>query len=512
MSEPLPKFKQDETRESQEAISALADLDSIRMSLRDDPEFLINFFLAGMIDSEVPEFHKTIFKRMTDMDLIRILLAIPRGHAKTTLAKLAVVWYYCFTSYRFAVYVSNTSTIATNACIDIVNFLKSDNFSAVFGRVNWIMENTSKGIWKFEIEVDGKIKTCILRSAGAGQQMRGINIDNQRPDICVVDDLEDLDNTGNPVLQEKLDNWVFSTLIKAFAKHFKIIWIGNMLTPTALLARLSKDPDWNPIVFGSIVTDPVTREMRPLWPDLWPMEALKKDLQEYKRLGLVETWMCEMMNLPGQGEDGFSQSQINYVSPVQIEDLEGTYMTLDPAFGQDNTIHDDSAIVVHGVPKGDIPRVLEYNAGKGSEADTFYKMLEYARRWNCWVWGIEVGGQQGTLIKLFEMLAAAEDEHNIQFVELHHNNKSKASRISAWVAAMETGIYGIPDWDMDITTQLLAYNKRKDNQKDDLIDSCASGLNMFENNFGLISSQYRQMMNRPEKLAVATYGASLSNI
>src|SRR3546814_5410993 len=107
----------------------------------------------------------------------RVLLAIPRDHAKTTLSKLTVVWYFRYTNHRFCVYLSNTNTIAKNACKDIIGYLKSPNSIAVFGEIQMIKESETDSLWIFELTTPaGRVKKCILRAVGAGQQMRGINI------------------------------------------------------------------------------------------------------------------------------------------------------------------------------------------------------------------------------------------------------------------------------------------------------------------------------------------------
>ena len=174
--------------------------------LRTDGEFFIEFFLPDELSSQVPVFHIEIWQLLTNTAMQRVLLAIPRDHAKTTLSKLCVVWYFLFTNHRFCVYLSNTNTIAKNACKDIMGYLKSDNFRSVFGDIKIEKESETDSLWMFELVMpDGRIKKCILRAVGAGQQMRGINIDNQRPDMTVVDDVEDNENTDSPILQKKLD-------------------------------------------------------------------------------------------------------------------------------------------------------------------------------------------------------------------------------------------------------------------------------------------------------------------
>src|SRR3546814_4498368 len=97
--------------------------------LKWDGEFFIEFHLADELTSPVPRLHVEVWGLLTSTAMQRVLLAIPRDHAKTTLSKLAVVWYFRYTNHRFCVYLSNTNTIAKNACKDIIGYLKSPNRS-----------------------------------------------------------------------------------------------------------------------------------------------------------------------------------------------------------------------------------------------------------------------------------------------------------------------------------------------------------------------------------------------
>jgi hypothetical protein len=106
-----------------------------------------------------------------------------------------------------------------------------------------------------------------------------------------------------------------------------------MLSKTCLLARLSRNPKWNPVVFGALVKDSESQQLVPLWPDKWTVDALKEDFNEYRDNGLVETWMCEMMNMPGHGENGFTADQINYAPQGAPDEYLATWITIDPAFG-----------------------------------------------------------------------------------------------------------------------------------------------------------------------------------
>lgn len=476
-----------------EAADAVASQGEIIERLQTDGEFFIEFFLAEELTSPVPFFHYgEIWPLLTNTAMQRVLLAIPRDHAKTTLSKLAVVWYFLFTNHRFCVYLSNTNTIAKNACKDIIGYFNSPNFVATYGRIKMTKESETDSLWMFELPMaGGRIKKCILRAVGAGQQMRGINIDNQRPDIAVVDDVEDLENTDSEILQKKLDRWIFGPFIKALARQKKIIWLGNMLQKTSLLARLSERPKWNPVKFGAIVQDKVTGAFTPLWPERWPMQELIEDFQEYVDLGLIETWMCEMMNMPGHGVDGFTQEQIRYAPVPENDDLLAAWLVLDPAFGEAAT-NDDSSITVHVLPKDGPAMVVDHRTGKFKEHELFELMMMLGREWNAWVWGIEAVAAQRVLIPFFQVLLATQlMNHSVEMIPLMAGKGDpKVARIRAWVAMMAKNEYAVYEGAVEITQQLLSYNMKKKSNRDDLIDSCAYGPQMLAQYEGLLTASF----------------------
>lgn len=502
------------TQDQVDTSQVTAERGQVMKLLEVDGEFFIEFFLAEELTSQVPQFHKEIWGLLTTTALERVLLAIPRDHAKTTLAKLCVVWYFLFTNHRFCAYLSNTNAIAKNACRDIMAFFRNSNFEMVFGKVKVLKESETESLWMFEIPMgNGRVKQCILRAVGAGQQMRGINIDNQRPDITVIDDVEDNENTESELLQKKLDKWMFGPYLKALARRKKIIWLGNMLQKTSLLARLSRNPKWNPVVFGAMVKDAVTGALTSLWPERWSIEELVEDFKEYRDLSLVETWMCEMMNMPGHGENGFTADQIRYepaITPGGNQRLRAAWITLDPAFGE-QAHNDNSAIVVHVLPEFGPPQIVEYVHEKMDEHALFDNMVRLATKWNAWVWGIEAVAAQKVLITLFTVLLATRQlTGRVQMLPLiAGKGDPKVSRIRSWVSLMAKGEYAITEYDVEIVNQLLSYDMKKNNNKDDLIDSCAYGPQVLSQYEHLLVEQYNgsNWENPP-----ARYGTEIAGV
>lgn len=485
----LDKLDIDSRYEGVETQDVDTDAAALRELAFSSPEIFIELFLHEHLDMEIPEFHKEIWRLLTEQDKERVLLAIPRDHAKTTLAKLAVVWYYVYTKRRFCVYLSNTSPIAKGACKDIMDFMQSQNFRNLFGVIQITKQSENEALWEFDLMLpNGKIKKCILRGLGQGQQMRGVNRNNQRPDIAVIDDIEDLENTAGPEQQKKLDKWMFSTFLKALAREKKVLWLGNMLTKTSLLARLSRKKIWNPVVFGCLVKNINTGELTPLWPEKWTIPELIEDFCEFRDLGQVDSWMCEMMNMPGFGTNGFSADQIHYLPSLTPEAYQATFITVDPAFGL-KAHNDESSIAVHGIPKdGSTPRTVYIMHGKWDEVTLFDRIMECAQAWNAYAWGIESVAAQKVLISLFNVLLANRLMYGqVEMVELTAGKGDpKMGRMRALVSMMAKKQWGIPDSDVDFTMQLLGINTASKDNEDDIVDSVAYGPKMYEQYLGLI--------------------------
>jgi hypothetical protein len=461
----------------------------IRFLLKTSPKFFIEFFLGDELTHEVPQLHEEIFERMISSTHERNLLAIPRDHAKTTLAKLAVAWHFMFTEFRFPVYLSNTNAIALGACKDIMQYFENPNYIAVFGKIRITKASENDSLWQFDMPMGGnRIKKCILRAIGANQQMRGINIDNQRPDLAVIDDVESDENTSSPGLQAKLDRWMFGPFLKAIARNRrKILWLGNMLAKTSLLARLSKSARWNPIVFGCLIIDEITGTLKSLWPDRWSIEELIEDYREYISLGQLATWMCEMMNMPGFGANGFTQDSVYFQPQPSTDECRAAFLCLDPAFGMEAE-HDNSSITVHVIREDGLPMVAEEITGKMTEAEILDNMIMLATKWGAWVWGIEAVAAQRVLISLFNLLLSQKNLiHRVTMLPLiSGSGDSKTSRIRAWASLMGKKAYAIYEEAIPIVTELFAYDARKKKNVDDRIDSCSYGPIMMEQYLSII--------------------------
>jgi hypothetical protein len=470
-------------------VNVRVDIAELRTALRNDVVSVLAFYLKDELDLEVPQLHEEIWDELLEIldqvnspDFIvghlHKLFCVPRGHAKSTITKLAVILFLRFSRFSFALYASLTAGIAKNACKDILAWLTSDDDQTVWGPSRVLKSNDSEQLWIMEIGTPtNPRKYILLKALGADQQVRGTLIGNKRPEIVIIDDCEDYNTSADDKTQAKHDQWFFGALLKASAKRSVRIMLGNMVNKRTALYRLSKDPKWNPTVYGAIIRDRLTGQLRPLWPGMHSLESLLADYADYRSKGIGHVWVYEMMNLTA---DSVFKTQMHNSyrpsRPVPDQVTQGIII-LDPAFGE-NAYNDYSAFTVHvKIPELTQPIIVDHRVVRCGEDKLLDIFLELSYYWNLSAWGIETQAAQRLLIPLFKAKLEAMQipSHLFEFIGLQSGGKAKASRILAFVNSVATGSYAIALEEEEVFQSLALYDPTQEKAKDDLPDSAAYG-------------------------------------
>ena len=452
----------------------------IRYALQHDAEFFIQFFLGDELTKPVPDFHIDTFHLMTSTDVERCAFALPRDHAKTTLAKLACVWYFLFSPYQFAVYLSNVLVTAVPAVNDVIGFLMCDNFRTVYGDIKFEKKQDGIGFYVFSIDLPDELggtftKECMLRALGAGQSVRGINIKHRRPQLAIIDDLEDTENIATKELFIKLKRWFYGTFRKCLDKfNSKMIQIGNMISNFCLLNEHCNSEYWFSRRYGCLLANG-----KPLWEDAWPLSKLRMEFNEYLKAGMLDVWFAEMMNLPlGAGLGLIRPSDLNYRPSVMDGEIEYGFITIDLAISEESWAH-KTAIACHGWV-GDCWQIVELQSGTGIDPIELFRIIvSMALRWRISYVGIENTAYQASLKPVYTYLCELDQIEGIIFVPLIAGVR-KTQRLASWAAMIKEGEYALTEGDFVITEQLLQYNPSKRDNKDDEIDACAYGPQMID--------------------------------
>lgn len=469
------------------------DVDALHAKLRDDNRFFINWLLVDEITpaTPVPDFHVRVLDLMMNSSSPRDCFAIPRDHAKTTLAKLAAVKFLLFTEFRFILYISNTGEIAIAATKDIIGFIESPNFiayhAAICGALP-IFKVRQEGMGYYEFIIfpgTPREKHCIIKSLGAGKQVRGMNVDNQRPELAIADDIESNETIETDLGYAKHKKWFYGTFYKALSKlRNKVIMLGNMTANRCMIKDHCDSKHWSSFLFGSIKGDGT-----PLWPEVWPIEKLRLDFDLYIEQGQAATWMAEMMNMPvGDGLGLIRAEEIYYLPQTFPEEIEYGFITVDPAISRESWAH-RTGITVHGY-KEPCWQSVETFAVTGLDLHSLFdKLIELAYKWGISVIGIEAVAFQKAIKPLFEIWLIEKHIQGITFVDLVAGAR-KAERFASFASLVKGKQYALNKADHLLTQQLLIFDPRKKDNDCDLLDSTAYAPQMIEKYMHLIMSKF----------------------
>lgn len=468
----------------------------IRLNFLNEDAF-INTCIPDELELPIPDLHRMMLRKMCHGSK-KQAHALPRGTAKTTLAKLSVVKLLTYFNYNYVIYLSSTHPNASNYVKDIVAVLQSPNYEAIYGAIDLVVEQTSFGMYQFWMnrytsdvttgEMICKRVKVTLQSRGAGQAVRGLNINNKRPDLLIVDDVEKKEDMVVENNYKKLKQWFYGTMLKALDKRrAKIVQIGNFVSQICMLRDHLESDAWESMRFGILKKDGTS-----LWPELWPLQDIIDDYTLYQEQNELATWYAEMMNLPLPSSGGLiTMDKIAYCATISARDSnhEYAFITVDLAHSKREWA-DATAVAVH-IWTGQYWAVAQTIHQRGLNAVQLHSVLrKLAVIWRVNFIGIENVGYQAAILPVYEYLDKLHNVTNLRYVPCPARN-SKTERLSAWAGLIGSKFYKIPMNQQKITSQLLAYDPTSATNDDDLIDACAHGPFMIKKYLNQISRGYQ---------------------
>jgi predicted phage terminase large subunit-like protein len=164
------------------------------------------------------------------------IAAWSRGGAKSTSLELGVVALGARRKRRYCLYVCNKQDQADDHVANIGGMLESTKFAAAYpahGNRALGKYGTSKG-WRRT-----RLRTAsgfTVDAIGLDTAARGVKLDAERPDLIVLDDLDEpLDSVRTT---NKKITLLTRSLLPAQAEHAVVVGGQNVITPTGIFARL----------------------------------------------------------------------------------------------------------------------------------------------------------------------------------------------------------------------------------------------------------------------------------
>ncbi|BAL84676.1 putative phage protein (plasmid) [Selenomonas ruminantium subsp. lactilytica TAM6421] len=222
--------------------------EALRVRVRDcatSLELFAKTYFPDVFTSEFSELHKEIFKSAEEMILRRkrrknyYVRAAPRGHGKSqVISYLLIIWCICYKYKQNILLVSDTLDQAKSFISAIKTELEeNERIKADFGDLSseekWAQD---KIITSNKVQVYGR---------GAGQKLRGNKYGSIRPELVIIDDLENDEAVETEAQRRKLFNWFMKALLPVGTPTTDYIFIGTVLHYEALLQKLLTEPTFS---------------------------------------------------------------------------------------------------------------------------------------------------------------------------------------------------------------------------------------------------------------------------
>ena len=252
--------------------------------------WFFNVYFSHYVTYETAEFQKELFA-LTEDESIRNLVAVSfRGSGKSTLMTLSYpIWAILGKQQKKHIMIlSQTMPQAKQYLKNIKDELEKND--VLRNDLGPFKEETDE--WRSFSLVLPKYNARIT-AASSEQSIRGIRHGAHRPDLIILDDVEDLNSSKTRESRDSTYNWVVGDVIPLGDKNTRTIFIGNLLHEDCLLMRLKNNIE-NNTLDGLFKMYPLLDDNENIaWPGKYPdINAIEA---EKKKIGSEPAWQREFL-------------------------------------------------------------------------------------------------------------------------------------------------------------------------------------------------------------------------
>ena len=325
------------------------------------------------------------------------LILAPRGHGKSVLLSMYVIWRIINNPNIRILVVSSTGAQSTLFMNLVQGWFESDTFKNLFG------DYTTTKKWN-STEIIVKGRTQQMRDSTLAVSSFGGNITSRHVDLLIVDDIADEENSRTKTQRDILETWYFKTLtpilepeartvILGTRWHYEDIYgtfIGQGIKHILMGTPAKPTYDDMGILNGGI----------PLWEERWNIDRLRERYQKMGSIFFNSQYFNDPSGMKGQI---FEYDWFQWYEESEVPTFDRIYIGVDPASKQ-TEYADYFAMVVIGITKtGDI-YILDAYQGHIAVQSQIDMIQQYFLRYKPISVAIEVNAYQRVLAQHMESL------------------------------------------------------------------------------------------------------------
>lgn len=463
----------------------------------EDSDFYSRYFFPKTIRQASPEFHGEMWEAWEDPDARYLDMMVFRGGAKTTLARVMISKRISLSISRTILIVSETQDHAKRSVRWLKRQVMYNKQWADFFRLRLGEKKTDEWLELYH-GVD-ELPITIL-AVGITGQTRGVNIDDFRPDLIVVDDPCNEENTATPEARKKTADLFFGALQKSLAPptecpDAKMVLLQTPLNGQDLIMTCQRDPQWKSLVFSCFNNAGESR-----WPARFTTEFLKEEKKAHIARNQLSLWLREMeCTIVSEATAAFKLDWLRYYDDGLLPEGMVTYLFIDPvpppserqiAMGLKGK--DFEVLAVVGRYRGKY-YLCEYRMNRGHEPDwTVAQFWELVDKWRPRLFDAEAVNYQRTLKWLLTQSMQTRGRYIQCAAERSQDRRKKTYRIVDSLSPVTSAgqLYVDANRHQDFIEQYAAY---PDVDHDDVIEAVSEALKLAVEDASFLEGEFEEL-------------------
>jgi hypothetical protein len=365
----------------------------------------------------------------------------------------------------YIVLIKQNSTLAAQKLLEIEDeYLSNPALNANLIEV----KQKSASIFSVDVKDAAGVKHNIrIEAYGKGSSIRGLSNVDRRPKICVADDLQDTEDARSDTVLDADWQWFLSDIM-FLGKNTRIFLIGNNLGERCIIERVFTAA--NELGFKTKKIACLNEQGESSWPEMFPVEAIEKQKESYRRVGQIDVWMREKMCEATSAESRvFNKDDFIRYSSLYLDNIikdTNIFITVDPA-SSTNKASCYRAMPVVAVTEDNRWIICDIPYGRWGSDVFIDKLFETVIKWTPYLGGhkrIPVGIEKGHFKQILEPFIYKEMQRRNIFFDIvpieHASIGSKLERVkilaprfkaktimmpesATWLAELENELMGV---------------------------------------------------------------------
>jgi len=247
-------------------------------------------YFAHYIKCEMADFHHAMFNFAQDTSVQSAVVTAFRGSAKSTIFTLAFpIWSILGVhQIKHILILSGTQQKAQQMLDNIKRELETNKMLhddlGPFKEEKTGWNTVSLYISKYDARI-----AC----GSVGQSIRSTRFKEYRPQLIILDDIEDLESVKTKESRDKIEDWLTGEVIPSGEQATRMFLVGNLLHNDSVMKRLQKRIEEGGMAAKFLRVPILDEEGKPTWPGKYPNQAA---IEAEKLKGLSEiAWRREYM-------------------------------------------------------------------------------------------------------------------------------------------------------------------------------------------------------------------------